>query len=325
MFYDRSKQNVEVLQRRHSCYVWTFLWGVAVLSSAFCGCGNPADGQKAGGVAEGVRSSSSAAIVPMLVRVPSGDFTMGAPQVPSAYPPHKVEVAEFYIGKYEVTNEEFARFVDETGYITSAEKFPHLAYTKREISRLKNWRVEMSQYPDEGGRYPVVFVSYKDAIAYIKWLNAKVGHEFRLPREDEWEKAARGGLESCLYVWGNTFERRDHHRFKKEDPMPLGPLRVGETYPPNEFGLFNMSGNVAEICSSLYTPYPYDMNDGRERPHNQSLAELLRGKVARVVRGKSYCTTAEESPYYRIPIDPDYSNDTTGFRLAASKPVEFEK
>jgi formylglycine-generating enzyme required for sulfatase activity len=174
-----------------------------------------------------------------MVRIPAGEFTMGTddPRAwPDETPAHRVSVDGFWIDRYEVTNADFRRFVDATGYVTTAERPPDVAEILRQsppgtppppketmvpgslvftppdrpvalddISQWWKWTPGASwKHPEGPGSsidgkddHPVVQVSWSDAQAYAKWAGK------RLPTEAEWERAARGGLEGKPYVWGD--------------------------------------------------------------------------------------------------------------------------
>jgi formylglycine-generating enzyme required for sulfatase activity len=198
-----------------------------------------------------------------LVRVPAGEFLMGSdPKVDkdasaNEQPQHRLYLPEFYIGKYPVTNEQYAAFVKAT-----RQTAPQ--YWKK------------SQIPTGKENHPVVNVSWKDVVAFGQWLSQASGKVTRLPTEAEWEKAARGG-DGWIYPWGN-------------DP-PTTKLcnfvgNVGATTPVGQYpagtspcGALDMAGNVWEWTGSLYGPYPYQPEDGRNSPD---------GKGERVVRGGSW-------------------------------------
>ncbi len=213
---------------------------------------------------------------------------------PEEGPVHKVEVSSFWIDKYEVTNAQFKEFVDATGYITFAEKplspdmFPLAPKNQllpgatvfapppeninpRATNDPWNWwsyRNGASWRKPEGGTssirermdHPVVCVNVDDARAYAKWAGK------RLPTEAEWELAARGGLVASMYVWGNearpdgkwlancfqgNFPAVNTAQDGFHSTSPVG------SFPPNGFGLYDMAGNVWEICSDFYHPSYY--------------------------------------------------------------------
>ena len=145
--------------------------------------------------------------------IPAGPFLRGEPL-------EQVELSEFRIARYPVTNADYARFVEATG--------PH---------RPDHWRRDGS-YPPELARHPVVFVSWEDAAAYAGWAGG------RLPSEAEWEKAARG-VDGRLYPWGNEFIAENCNT----RPVDAHPGGV------SPYGLMDMAGNAWEWTA---TPYEAD-------------------------------------------------------------------
>ena len=227
--------------------------------------------------------------------IPGATYAMGdGSHHPEEGPVHRVTVRGFWIDRTEVTNREFARFVDATGYVTEAERpidaraFPNarpedllpggmvfqsiagVDPAMCGIGDLPWWRFTPGanwRHPEGPGSsidsrmdHPVVQVSYRDALAYCAWA-AK-----RLPTEAEWELAARGGLEGRPYIWGDS-ERLDgkpmcNHwqgafpaRDLGEDGFH-GTAPVG-SFPPNGFGLSDMAGNVWEFTADWYDPGYY--------------------------------------------------------------------
>jgi sulfatase modifying factor 1 len=210
----------------------------------------------------------------------------GHESMPDARPIHRVYVDGFWMDKTEVTNKQFEKFIRATGYKTIAEiaptkeEFPTapaenlvagstvFTPTKKPVvldDKLKWWRYEHGadwRHPEGPtsnlkGRssYPVVQIAYVDAEAYAKWAGK------RLPTEAEWEFAARGGLSGETYAWGNQF--RPHEKFMANTYQGQFPLKdngedgfagcapVGK-FPANNYGLYDMSGNVWEWCSDWY-------------------------------------------------------------------------
>ncbi len=171
-----------------------------------------------------------------MVAIPAGEFIMGSDD-PEAddneKPASKVTVGPFSIDKFEVTNARYTRCM-EAGICTRP---PNRGYDDSTRANL-----------------PVTIVSWQQAVAYCRWVGK------RLPTEAEWEKAARG-TDGRRYPWGNTFEaERANAGYSVPSITPVGNYPKGAS----PYGVMDMAGNVWEWTSSLYTPYPYDPNDGRE-------------------------------------------------------------
>lgn len=223
-----------------------------------------------------------------MVWVNGGGFSMGSNgHYPEEGPAHSVTVEGFWIDKYNVTNEQFARFVDATKYVTLAERPPKAEdYPGAKPDMLQpasvvfcqpvhrvdlrnhfnwwtyipgaNWR--HPEGPESSierrAQHPVVHIAYEDAEAYAKWIGKE------LPSEAEWEFAARGGLDRATYAWGEEFTPGGKHMantWQGEFPWQNlgvdgyeGTAPVGQ-FPPNGYGLFDMIGNVWEWTIDWYT------------------------------------------------------------------------
>jgi formylglycine-generating enzyme len=239
---------------------------------------------------------------PGMAWIPGGEFSMGANDPPDmddvgmkatqdARPIHRVYVDGFFMDKTDVTNDEFARFVKATGYVTIAERKPRAEdYPGAPPENLvagsvvfappsqpvpldneyqwwsyvpgADWRHPLGPYSSiKGkGRYPVVQVSYEDAQAYAHWRGA------RLPTEAEWEFAARGGMAGKAFVWGDTFRpggkwmaNTHQGHFPNLDSGADGHVGIAAvgTYPANRYGLYDMAGNVWQWTSDWYRPDYY--------------------------------------------------------------------
>ena len=220
------------------------------------------------------------------VRIPAGEFSMGSDNGGNdERPRHKVMLGEYWMGKTEVTNAQFAAFVKATGYKTEAE--------------INNAQKQ---------NHPVVNVSWNDAIAYTRWVSLVTGQNVRLPSEAEWEKAACG-TDGRTYPWGNAAPDRNRVNFNNtvKTTTPVGQYGGSGASP---YGLDDMAGNVWEWTSSLYKSYPYNSVDGREDILNTG---------GRVVRGGSIFVNEDALPCaYRNSYGPPYRYISIGFRLLAS-------
>jgi formylglycine-generating enzyme required for sulfatase activity len=176
---------------------------------------------------------------PEMVLIPAGSFMMGNPSGEgegNEHPQHKVSVDSFYMGKYEVTFEQYDIFCQQTGRSTPSNS---------------GWG---------RGNRPVINVSWNDAVAFCDWLSKMTGKKYRLPTEAEWEYACRAGTNS-KYSFGNStgdlglYGWYDGNSGGKTHPV--GSLR------PNPWGLHDMHGNVFEWCSDWYGSNYYSSSPSR--------------------------------------------------------------
>ncbi len=272
--------------------------------------------------------------------IPGGEFWMGsmADQMADARPWHPVYVDGYWIDTTEVTNEQFARFVSATGYVTVAERKPRAEdYPNARPENLvagavvfsppdhavaldnqfrwwnyvagANWRHPEGPDSDIKHRmnHPVVQIAYEDALAYCKWAGK------RLPTEAEFEFASRGGLDRKRYAWGdefmpggkhmaNTFQGHFPDSNTGEDGYKgTAPVR---TFPANAFGLFDMAGNVWEWTSDWYRADYYQMlaATGEIARNPQGPADSFDpaepGVAKRVQRGGSFLCTDQYCERY---------------------------
>jgi formylglycine-generating enzyme required for sulfatase activity len=205
-----------------------------------------------------------------MVRVPAGRFGMGVSNkqamelIAKGYgktlidlfrPLHGVELPEYWIGKYPVTNVEYQAFVRLSGYPPP-----------------RRWGGQ--DCPRGRDNHPVVEVSWKDAQAYCAWLSQKSGKHCRLPTEAEWEKAARGD-DARLYPWGNTFNSALCNSAESgiRGTTPVGKYsRQGDS----PFGCADMAGNVEEWCSNHSYRYPYE-GFGEQEDMQEDQTRITRG------------------------------------------------
>ena len=226
---------------------------------------------------------------PDLVWIPGGTFRMGSDKhYPEERPTHRVTVDGFWMDRFPVTNERFARFVEHTGYTTFAEMppdpkvypgaLPHMLYAGSLVfvqppgpvdqSDVANWwqyvRGADWRHPsgadtsiDGLARHPVVHVTFADAEAFARWEGKE------LPTEAEWEFAARGGLDGAPFAWGDEFLPGDRYmantwqgEFPWQHQCKDGYERTSPVgaFPPNGYGLHDVIGNVWEWTSDWYQP-----------------------------------------------------------------------
>lgn len=286
-----------------------------------------------------------------MVWINGGEFSMGAPAgtsamcgrdatFPDTQPVHRVWVDAFWIDKTEVTNDEFARFVAATGYVTIAERAPSakdfpgvpkselcagsLVFTPPQVAvslrdyrqwwRFQpgaNWRHPGGPGSDIAGRgsYPVVHIAYPDAVAFASWGGK------RLPTEAEWEFAARGGLSAKLYAWGDEFRPAGKwmaNTFQGEFPAKdtgadgFAGVAPVQSFPPNGYGLYDMAGNVWEWCSDWYRADYYRQlaAQGEIALNPKGPAESFDpeepGAAKRVQRGGSFLCSDQYCTRYRV-------------------------
>jgi len=274
-----------------------------------------------------------------MLALEGGEFLMGSSDR-FAYPDdgegptRRVRLDPFEIAPYAVTNADFARFVDETGHVTDAERYgwsfvfagllPDDFPPTRGVAAAPWWRqVEHADWrrpegpqSDLEGRldHPVVHVSWNDATAYCDWAGA------RLPTEAEWEYAARGGLEGMVFPWGDELEPGGQHRmnvwqgeFPGDNTLAdgfLGTCPV-DAFAPNDYGLHNVTGNVWEWCADWFSR-DFHTRDKRTNPQGP-----IRG-TRRSTRGGSYLCHHSYCRRYRVAarnsIEPDSTTGNTGFR-----------
>jgi len=258
----------------------------------------------------------NAAAAPHLARIPGGDFLMGAADGEAdERPVHRVYVSEFFIGRFPVTNDEYARFVRATGHPAPAVRgLPLIAAggrdgVFREFAAPYVWND--GEPPQGCGNHPVVLVRHDDALAYCVWLSNELGREFRLPSEAEWERAARGGVDGTRFPWGDDLDpSRGNYLADPETKRQRGTRPTG-TYPPNPYGLCDVIGNVWEWVGDWYGAEYYGQGEARDPqgPANGSL---------RIVRGASWVTddVTMMRCAYRHKVPPDTYAYSIGFRIA---------
>jgi formylglycine-generating enzyme required for sulfatase activity len=203
-----------------------------------------------------------------MVLIPAGEFEMGGNGGdPDERPRHTVYIDAFFIDKFEVTNTDFAVFLNDEG--NKEVDGASWIFIDSDYCMIK--KTDSRFTPVEGFEdHPVVMVSYYGALAYCEWAKK------RLPTEAEWERAARGGVSDAIYPWGNDIDTtRVNYERKKRGTTPVG------VYPPNGYGLFDMAGNVSEMVSDFYSDNYYRISPGKN-PGGPEIGEF------HTVRGGSW-------------------------------------
>jgi len=245
-----------------------------------------------------------------MVFVQGGTFTMGATEdqgtsdpYDDEYPSHQVTVSDFYIGKYEVTQQLWEYVMNYSG--TAADGSTMSAYA----SEVWLGKMPSSTY-GLGPYYPAYYVSWADIVnIFIPRLNKITGKTFRLPTEAEWEYAARGGNKSKGYKYSGSNIIGDVAWYNSNSSAMTH--QVG-TKAPNELGLYDMSGNVWECCSDWYDENYYSSSPSNN-PTGPSSGSY------RVDRGGSWGNNARSCRVsYRDRSTPDYRDCYYGFRLVCS-------
>lgn len=241
-----------------------------------------------------------------MVLIPAGEFQMGSAD-PGARqnqsPIHSVYVDAFYIDKYEVTNAQYAEFLNDVGRHSDAGG-PWLSIEHDRIELIEGVYHVKAGYEN----HPIAHVTWYGAMAYAAWIGK------RLPTEAEWEKAARGGMTGQKHLWGDTIDSSNANYDDSGDTTVIG------NYPPNGFGLYDMAGNVWEFCLDEYISDFY-ANSPSQNPiaGADSVEDVINNYTSittvRVLRGGSYF-----DPEYLIRsaargwVLPAQISANTGFR-----------
>ncbi len=256
---------------------------------------------------------------PSLARIPGGPFLMGAEDAEDdERPTHEVHVEEFFIGRCPVTNDEYARFVQATGHPAPAVRtLPLVGSGEREqefktLAEPYEW--DAGRPPHDRGEHPVVLVRFDDCVAYCRWLSDELGRVVRLPTEAEWEKAARGGVDSVRYPWGDAVDATRCNFLSNGGRKTEGGTRSVGSYPSNGYGLFDMVGNVWEWVADWYAADYYSKGPSRD-PQGPETG------VMRIVRGGSWVTedVALLRSAHRHQVPDDTYVPSLGFRIACQK------
>lgn len=234
--------------------------------------------------------------------IPEGEFEMGSNDdeaFDDEYPVHTVFLNEFYIDQYSVTNAQYKAFLDANPQWSRHE----ISKKYCDVDYLKHWR--WNNYPSGEADYPVVNVSWYAAMAYAQWRGK------RLPTEAEWEKAARGGLISKQYPYGNSLDSTQaNYDWNEGHTTPV------TKYPSNGYELYDMCGNVWEWCLDKYEKNYYRNSPSRNPIAGENTIDQLNGNFLeiesnRVLRGGSWRIPAllvrtakrnAESPWFSLNV-----------------------
>ena len=243
------------------------------------------------------------------ILIPAGDFQMGGSDSEAEIdeqPVHTVYVDAFYIDKYEVTNAQYKKFVD----INPQWQKDNIPRYLHNGNYLNFWRG--NTYHPSKDNHPVVYVSWYAAMAYARWAGK------RLPTEAEWEKAARGGVAGRKYPWGDLIDStKANYGGKVGKTTPVG------MYPANDYGLYDMVGNVMEWCLDAYETDYYSRSSPRNPMAGDALIDLVTDfqnvTSPRVVRsGCWYNYPMHVRIADRYGTSPDDASSGRGFRCASN-------
>jgi len=226
----------------------------------------------------------------LMVLIPAGEFIMGkdSERDHDFSPAHKVKVDSFYMDRHEVSNGKYLKFCKETGHRMT-----------------EFWNTEVFKSGEGFLNYPVVGISWFDAYKYARWAGK------RLPTEAEWEYAARGGLAEMDYPNGNEWNKEK----AKQDSTGWKNLidEVG-SYDPNDYGLYDMGGNVWEWVFDVYSEDYYKESE-KSNPKGPKKGG------SRIIRGGSWHSGAMcKKVYFRKGLPPNWCDYAVGFRCVKDIP-----
>jgi sulfatase modifying factor 1 len=234
------------------------------------------------------------ALEPVLVPIPAAWFLMGSASGQDCERPiHRVWIDAFLLASTQVTNAEYALFLNST-----------------ESDPPPFWYDQNFNHPQQ----PVTGVSWFDADRYCHWLASQTGRAYRLPTEAEWEHAARGNLEQNDFPWGNQLPQSlpDYATRWLTGPEPVA------RYAPNAFGLYNICDNVHEWCSDWYDPNFYAVSPDRNPRGPELRLGIGQRKASRGGSWRHHVKVSRCSARSSIP--PDFHYADYGFRIACDLP-----
>jgi formylglycine-generating enzyme required for sulfatase activity len=276
---------------------------------------------------KGEREFQECDVCPLMVGIPAGSFAMGSPageagRFDTEGPAHRVSVKAFALGKYDVTSKEFLTFLKETGY----QPEPCDPIQKMRWHSPGNG-LAYPPYDTEPSLWPAVCLDWKDAHAYITWLNAKARAArpglaarpgpYRLPSEAEWEYAARGGTQTARW-WGDAVGSGNANCNGCGSAYDYRLLADVGSFTPNPFGLYGMLGNAWQWTEDCWhDSYSGAPADGSAWSGGDCRKHVLRGgswdNVPAFVRSAARSGGSSDGGEY------DYSS-LAGFRIARTLP-----
>jgi sulfatase modifying factor 1 len=254
--------------------------------------------------------------------IPAGRFTMGSPEnEPERLDnesAHQVSLSAFRMSKQVITLGQFKAFIDSTGYVTDSDKGVVISgsflWTGKEYIHKSgvNWTCDEqgNPRPIEEYNYPVVHVSWNDAVAFAEWMGC------RLPTEADWEYACRAGTSTPFHTGNNltTSQANYNGNFpynNHEKGVYRATIMPVASFPPNAWGLYDMHGNVFEWCSDWYGRYSAEAQANPNGPAKGLL---------RVRRGGSWGYFARDCrSAFRNSREPDFRTGGAGFRIVSDE------
>ena len=261
-----------------------------------------------------------------MILIPAGPFIMGSTESGDEGPVHQVWLDAFWLARCPVTNAEYAEFIGAGGY-QERKHWTAAGWEWRERrTKPEDWDKNKSKRD-----HPVRYITWYESVAYARWRGAM------LPSEAQWEKAARGGLQipntqypipniqwvdnpnpERRYPWGNDFDENKCNTAESgiNDTTPVGRYSPRGDSP---YGLADMAGNVREWTSSLFSPYPYKIEDGREDLEAKGGRRVLRGGSFYDDQGYARCSYRD----YFVPVYQwDYGGCRVGWCAAPALPLD---
>ncbi|HPZ09404.1 MAG TPA: SUMF1/EgtB/PvdO family nonheme iron enzyme, partial [Candidatus Eremiobacteraeota bacterium] len=266
------------------------------------------------------KSIKTCALNPNMILIPGGTFQMGSNNgYSNEKPVHTVRLSPFYMGKYEVTNTEYCAFLNSQGNQSEGKSMWVNIVNSNYCGLIIEPNNKLFNVKIGYENRPVVYVSWYGAVAYYKWLNKQQGLEkyeegkeyyvtnkgYRLPTEAEWEYACRAGT-TTNYYWGNKMNKNYCWYGDCSDNHHDVDLKL-----PNNFGLYDLSGNVWEWCNDWYGDYSSSSVSNPTGPFSGS---------TKIRRGGSWCSTEDLCrSTFRSSAPPGTHGFSTGFRLVKTQ------